>query len=66
MKKYLVLIAGCVLSSISVFAQNTERAEMECLYRLSFLMDTTNAVTTDDLIVLRLNLERVSQMNVLK
>ena len=58
MKKYLVLIAGCVLSSISVFAQNTERAEMECLYKLSFLKDTTNTVTTDDLMVLRLNKEK--------
>ena len=58
MKKYLVLIVGCVLSSISVFAQNTERAEIECLYRLSFLKDTTNTVTTDDLMVLRLNKEK--------
>ena len=46
------------MSSISVFAQNTERAEMECLYRLSFLKDTTNTVTTDDLMVLRLNKEK--------
>ena len=58
MKKYLVLIVVGVLSSISVLAQNTERAEMECLYRLSFLKDTTNTVTTDDLMVLRLNKEK--------
>ena len=58
MKKYIVIIAVCVLSSISAFAQNTDRAEMECLYRLSFLKDTTNTVTTDDLMVLRFNKEK--------
>ncbi len=58
MKKYIVSIAICVLSSISVFAQNADQAEMECLYRLSFLKDTTNTVTTDDLMVLRFNKEK--------
>lgn len=58
MKKYKVLIAVCILSSFSAFAQNADRAEMECLYRLSFLKDTTNTVTTDDLMVLRFNKEK--------
>lgn len=58
MKQYIVLIAVCVLSSISVFAQDTERAEMECLYKLSFLKDTTSTVTTDDLMVLRFNKDK--------
>lgn len=55
MKQYVILIAECILSSISVFAQNTKREEMECLYRLSFLKEITSTVTTDDLMVLRFN-----------
>ncbi len=58
MNKFVALIAVCVLSSFSAFAQNSERAEMECLYRLSFLKDTTHTLTTDDLMVLRFNKEK--------
>lgn len=58
MKQYIVLIAISIFSSISAFAQDTNIAEMECLYRLSFLKDTTSTVTTDDLMVLRFNKDK--------
>lgn len=55
MKKILFLAVFCVLSTAISFAQEIDKAEMECLYRLSFLKDTTTTVTTDDLMILRLN-----------
>ena len=58
MKQFTILISVCILSSISAFAQDTDKAEMECLYRLSFIKDTTNTVTTDDLMVLRFNKDK--------
>lgn len=55
MKKYIVFTAACIISYVSVFAQNADRAEKECLYRLSFLKDTTDTAITSDLMILRFN-----------
>lgn len=48
----------CALHIAASFAQNVDKADMECLYRLSFLKDTTTDVATEDLMVLRLNKDR--------
>lgn len=58
MKKYLFICIMCFGGGIISHAQNMGKAELECLYRLSFLKDTTTDITTDDLMVLRMNKQK--------
>ncbi len=46
------------MCTASAFAQTADKAKMECLYRLSFLKDTTSTATTDDMMVLRFNKDK--------
>ncbi len=56
-KSIISLVLALMTMSIS-HAQENDKANMECLYRLSFLKDTTSTVTTDDLMVLRFNKDK--------
>ena len=56
-KSIISLVLALMTISIS-HAQENDKANMECLYRLSFLKDTTSTVTTDDLMVLRFNKDK--------
>ena len=55
MRKLLLLAVALNLSVLAARSQDVDTAELECLYRLSFLKDTTGVVTTDDLMVLRMS-----------
>lgn len=56
MRKILLFVFLCCICSTLSHAQNDDTAQYECLYRLSFLKDTTNTENyTEDLMVLRLN-----------
>ena len=56
MKKYLSILLAAFCSALPLAGQ--DKAEMEVLYKLSFLRDTTSSTRTEVLMVLRLNKDK--------
>lgn len=53
MNKIIISVASLFLS-VGIYAQTIEKSYMDVLYRMSFKKDTTQQITTDDLMTLRI------------
>ncbi|MDO4163368.1 MAG: GLPGLI family protein [Bacteroides sp.] len=54
MNKLIIYVALLAWSSVGIYAQVAEHSFLDVFYRMSFKKDTTQQVTTDDLMTLRI------------